>query len=329
VLHSSDFQPRLACRVTAKGQEICLARDGLEFAIEPDGSSAEELEIFLTRLDGTRTVHDIQLELDTGQWKRFGTLLEDLDRLRLLDDAGTVKMRTGSQALLELEDLLNALIEKTINRNIFWNSVLGEPGNCPKSVFYGLASENYHLLFRESLFDSPVLPFVPSTKIRQLMNEFYCSEHGHDDLIVQALFALGISRADLQDMMPLVETLALCNALSYWAANDPLFFFATLGMLEGKDAETDLFIEACEKNQLPPRFIRPMRQHSDINRKGEHGNLTRLIFAEIPFMDNETLARMRRQMYLFVEMYDDFYSAIWNFYSPKTDADLVRRMSTL
>jgi hypothetical protein len=72
-----------------------------------------------------------------------------------------------------------------------------------------------------------------------------------------------------------------------------------------------------------------MRQHSDINRKGEHGNLTRLIFAEIPFMDNETLARMRRQMYLFVEMYDDFYSAIWNFYSPKTDADLVRRMSTL
>jgi hypothetical protein len=329
VLYPVNFQPRLACEMTAKGQEICLVRDGLEFAIEPDGSSAEELETFLTRLDGTRTVHDLQLDLDTGQRERLSTLLADLDRLRLLDDAGTVQMCTGAQALLELEDLANAVMEQSINHNVFWNNVLGEPGKCPKSVFYGLAIENYHFLFRESLFDSPVLPFVPSRKVRHLINEFYCSEYGHDEIIVRALFALDISRADIQDMMPLAETLALCNALSYWAANDPLFFFATLGVLEGGDQEVDLFIEACEKNQLPPGFIGPMRQHSDINRKAEHGNLTRLIFADIPFVDHDTLARMRRQMRLFVEMYDDFYSAIWHFYSPRTGADLVRRMSSL
>ena len=198
-------------------------------------------------------MNDIQGDFDTAQRQRFGTLLEDLDRLRLLDDASTIKVRTGSQALLELEDLVNEVMEKTLNRNIFWTNILGEPGKCPKGPFYGLAIENYHFLFRESLFDSPVLPFVPSAQVRHLMNDFYGDEYGHDEIIVQSMFALGISRADIQDMMPLAETLALCNALSYWAANDPVFFFATLGVLEGLDSEVDLFIEACEKNRLPPR----------------------------------------------------------------------------
>jgi len=327
MVESSEFQPRLACRVTTRDDEIILARDGLEFAIEPDGSSVEELKGFLSHLDGTRRLTDIQGSLDAQQRRRLSTVLEDLDRHRLLDDAGALRVRPGAAALLELEDLANELMEKSINRNIFWTSVLGEPGKCPKSAFYGLAIENYHFLFRESLFDSPVLPFVASTKARHLMNEFYCSEYGHDELVLRALNAIGISREDAEDAMPLPETLALCNGLSYWAANDPLFFFATLGVLEGKDPEVDLFIEACEKNGLPPKFIGPMRQHSDINRKAEHGNLTRLIFAEIPFIDDETMARMRRQMRLFVEMYDDFYSAIWSFYATKTD--LVRRMSTL
>ncbi|WP_437948433.1 iron-containing redox enzyme family protein [Sorangium sp. So ce296] len=329
MLESTNFQPRLVCDVSVKNDEISLVRDGVEFALEPEGSSAEELRGFLKALDGSRTVSELQRGLDTAQQKRFGTLLQDLERFRLLDDAGTVTMRTGSQALLELEDLANALMEKSINRNVFWVNVLGDPERCPKSAFYGLAIENYHFLYRESLFDSPVLPYVASAKVRQLMNEFYCEEYGHDEIIIKAIFALGISREDVQDMMPLAETLALCNALSYWASSDPIFFFATLGVLEGKDPEVDLFIEACEKAALPPKFIKPMRDHSDINRKGEHGNLTRLIFAEIPYVDDETMGRLRRQMRLFVEMYDDFYTAIWNFYSPRTGADLVRRMSTI
>lgn len=329
MFESSDFRPRLNCKVSTLGTELSLVRDGVEFALEPEGSSTEDIQGFLKQLDGRRTVRDIQQELDTNQRQRFGSLLEDLERFRLLDDASTVELRTGSQALLELEDLANELMEKSINRNIFWTHLLEDPVRCPKTAFYGLAIENYHFLFRESLFDSPVLPYIPNTRVRQLMNEFYCSEYGHDEIIIKAMFALGISRADVQDMMPLPETLALCNALSYWAASDPLFFFSTLGVLEGKDPEEDLFIAACKTAQLPAGFIKPMRDHSEINRKGEHGNLTRLIFAEIPFVDDETMARLRRQMRLFVEMYDDFYTAIWNFYSPKKESELVRRLSAI
>ena len=331
MLELSNFRPRLACDVQIRGDEICLIQGGLEVALDPEGSSFEELRSFLSHLDGKQTIGDIQQRLDASQQQRFGTFLEDLDRHRLLDDVGTTKMRTGSQALLDIEDYTHAIMGRSFNQNVYWTNVLGSPETCPPGAFYGLAIENYHFLFRESLFDSPVLPYLSSTRIRALMNEFYVEEYGHDEIIVNSMYALGITREEIRDMLPLPETLAMCNALSYWAATDPLFFFATLGVLEGKDSPKDRWIEGCELAGLAPDFIKPMRTHSDINRKGEHGNLTRLLFAEIPVIDDETMARMRRQMNVFVDMYDDFYTAIWNHYAPitGTGSALVRRLSAI
>src|SRR5262249_39749263 len=150
-------------------------------------------------------------------------------------------------------------------------------------------------LFRESLFDSPILGYLASTKARCLINEFYIGEYGHDELVLRALNEIGISREALRDSIPLPETLAMCNALSYWASTHPIFFSSPLRVLEGKDAQVDPFVAACERRGLNPKFIAPMRQHAEINRKAEHGNLTREIFKEIEFVDDETMARMRRQ----------------------------------
>ncbi|MCG8423763.1 MAG: iron-containing redox enzyme family protein [Proteobacteria bacterium] len=331
MLTSENFRPRLACEVQIQGGEISLVQNGLEMVLDPDGSSFEELRSFLDHIDGKQTIGDIQQKLDASQHHRFGTLLEDLDRHRLLDDAGSTRMRSGSEALLKLEDYTNTLLEERYYGNVYWSNVLKNPEKCPPGAFYGLAIENYHFLFRESMFDSPVLPYLSNNRVRLLMNEFYVEEYGHDEIIVKSLLSLGITRDDIRDMLPLPETLALCNALAYWGATDPLFFFSTLGVLEGKNPEKDHWIEACEKAGLSPAFIKPMRAHSDINRKGEHGNLTRLIFAEIQAIGDETLARMQRQMRIFVEMYNDFYCAIWNFYSPIKDigAALVRRLSAI
>ena len=324
---SAEFRPRLACTVSAGDESILLTRDGLEFAIEPEESSLAELHTFLAGLDGSRKLLEIQRDFDVPKRARLDLVIADLDRHTLLDDAAPVHARSGSQALMDLEDLANELMEETIYRNVFWVNVHSDAGQCPPSAFYGLALENYHFLAREALFNSPVLPFVSNTRARHLINEFYISEYGHDELVLRALNAVGISRDVAQDSMPLPQTLALCNALSYWASNDPIFFFATLGVLEGKDTDEDLFIAACERNALPPDFIGPMRQHSNINRNSEHGNLTRLIFAEIPLVDDETMGRLRRQTKLFVKMYDDFYTAIWNHYT--CAADFLRPMSAI
>jgi hypothetical protein len=327
LINTAEIRPRLACSVEWDGDSVVLARDGVEFALEPGSSTAAELKSFLARFDGKQSVAEIGRHLGVEERARLKSVIQELDRMSLLDDTGRRRVRTGSQALAELEDVINEQKEDTLNRNIFWERVLGDRKECPRSVLYGLAIENYHFLVRETSFDSPVLPCLANKGVRALMNEFYCSEHRHDILVLRALNAIGVSSDELDDGMPLAETLALCNALTLWATTDPLFFFLTLGFLEGGDSDTDSYLDACERHKLPSGFVVPMRQHSDINAKAEHGNLTRTIFAEIPYVDDETMDRMRRQIRLFMEMYDDFHTAVWEYYS--TSPVLVRRVSSI
>ncbi|MFD0389865.1 iron-containing redox enzyme family protein [Tistrella bauzanensis] len=141
--------------------------------------------------------------------------------------------RSGRAALLALEDRTNRLLFRTLYRNRFWRAMLDDPHAVPERVFHGMAIENYHFLFRESWFDSPVLAWTGSTPARVAMNRFYAEETGHDELILKALVSVGIDREMLARTVPLPETMALANALSHWARTDPLLFFATLGVLEG------------------------------------------------------------------------------------------------
>src|SRR4029077_4020004 len=108
------------------------------------------------------------------------------------------------------------------------------------------------------------------------------------------------------------------NALTFWASTDPLFFFTTLGILEGKDikpGEQDSFLDACDRLQLPKAFVDPLRAHARINRDGHHGDLTRGIFRAISCVDPMTVRRLKAQTHLFVEMYDAFYRSVWEHYS--------------
>jgi hypothetical protein len=111
------------------------------------------------------------------------------------------------------------------------------------------------------------------------------------------------------------------------AHNDPLFFFTTLGLLEGQGLKKDSFIEACERARLSDAFVEPLRAHSNINIGANHGNLTREIFKYIPALDSASVARLRRQTTLFVEVYDHFYNGVWRYYT--SDAPLLRRVSDL
>ena len=197
----------------------------------------------------------------------------------------------------------------------------------PEQVLYGTIVENYHFLFRESWFDAPVLSYAYSRGARVHLIEFFAEEAGHDELILRSLVQLGYSRDDLADTLPLQSTAALCNALAWWSRTDPLFFITTIGVLEGRDLAVDSFVLACERQGIDPLVVGPMRRHSEINLKGEHGSLTREVFAEIPAVDGATFARLHAQTHLFVELYDNFYRGIWEHYI--TAPTLLRRISML
>ncbi|MCF5495888.1 hypothetical protein GIV81_25835 [Pseudomonas syringae] len=222
---------------------------------------------------------------------------------------------TGDEAILIIEDLQADLLHKTLYANRFWRG-MQTPESVPENVYYGMAIENFNFLYRESWFDSPVLNYVASEKARLKMNEFYGEEYGHDELIFQALSTLGITQQQIRESVPLPETLALCNALAYWAATDPLFFFTTMGILEGKDIEVDSYIIAMQASgKIKDEFIAPILAHANINIGAEHGVLTRELFAEIPVVTADQLRSMKSNTHIFVELYDNFHSAVWDFYS--------------
>ncbi|WP_387692300.1 hypothetical protein [Photorhabdus sp. RM71S] len=133
----------------------------------------------------------------------------------------------------------------------------------------------------------------------------------------------------MAETLPLPETLALCNALAYWSANDPLFFFSTMGILEGKDIKVNSYILAMESSgKIPPDFIKPIKAHANINIEAEHGILTREFFHEIPVVRYDQMKSMIANTQLFVELYDDFHSAVWNYYSDDSKP-LLRRLSDI
>jgi Iron-containing redox enzyme len=287
------------------------------------------LERTLHRFNGETSLAEIvddEPALSSGAAEE---LFESLDVAGLIDDAAPVSCRSGSEVILEIEELVEQYCDETIYQNPFWRTCLSArgPGDVPQKLATGMVIENWHFLFRESYFDAPVLSYVSNTAVRLLLNEFFSEEYGHDEILLRSLNFVGLSRDDMRDAIPLPETMGLCNALAYWAHCDPLFFFTTLGLLEGQGMKHDSFIEACERSQLPDDFIEPLRVHANINIGAGHGNLTRSIFQQIPALDAATVARLKRQVRLFVELYDSFYMGVWRYYM--SDGPVLRRVSEL
>lgn len=323
-----DDRPLLTFPAAVSGGEVVVDRAGAEYAIAIDGLAPDRLLRLLRRMDGRHTLAELAAEI--GDEAAAGQVVAELDRHLLLDDSAPAPSRSGLDVLLELEDLANDLHERIMYHNVYWTALRDPSPDLPRSVLHGFCIENYHFLFRESYFDAPVLSYQPSTKVRLIMNEFYREEYGHDEIILRSLNGLGISREDLADTMPLPQTMALCNALSWWATTDPIFFFTTLGILEGKDikeGEQDFFLDACDELGMPADFVKPMRAHANINRDSEHGNLTRAIFREIHCLDEATVRRLRSQTHLFFGLYDAFFTGIWEYYSAAPS--LLRRVSSL
>lgn len=328
-MNQNNAEQRTYClnaSVISRNPLIVRTASDEEFEIESGSVTVDEVAKVMGRLAERGGETDL-VGLIAGQSSEsLRLLLGSLESHGIIRSVVDSAGKTGLQALLEVEDLSNRLLYETLYKNEFWVncSKARNSGDIPESVVHGMVIENYHFLFRESYFDAPVLSYVPNTCVRLAMNAFFAEEYGHDELLLTALNKIGISREDLASTIPLPQTMALCNALAYWSQNDPLFFFSTLGILEGKDIRQDSFLDASYKIGIDPEFLRPVKAHSDINLEGQHGSLTRKIFSQIPVVDEETMRRLRAQTHLFVELYDAFYAAVWTHYS---SADgLLRRI---
>ncbi|TXH75150.1 MAG: hypothetical protein E6Q88_03690 [Lysobacteraceae bacterium] len=320
----NDLKPITRCTVEPSGDGLVARVGDEEYLVENLPIDTEKACRVIGQLDGNRSVSDVLASdaFDDIPRAHIEAMIQSFFESGLIDKNESPDCVSGFECILELEDLQNELLYKTLYRNVFWEKCQ-DPSQVPLNVFYGMAIENYHFLFRESWFDSPILGFATSTESRVLMNHFFCEEYGHDELILKSLNEIGITREQIYRTVPLPETLALCNSLAHWSATDPLFFFSTMGVLEGKDLKLDSYVNAMEESgTVQEDFIKYIKSHSNINLQDAHGNLSREIFRRIPVVARSEIERMKRQTHMFIEIYDRFYTAIWEHYS--TTSSLLR-----
>lgn len=318
--------PKLACKVNIYGDRIILAQNGQDFNYRIDSSSGEALQKLLLMMDGTRSLTQLQQMFSPKETETINTIIRDLDEQGLLDDLTPLEAYSGMDLLLELENLADELLG-SVENNPFWKSINLIVSQVPSEVLYGFAVENYHLFSRTSYFQPTVLSLGDSTRVRQLLSELYCRGVERDKLVLKSLNVIGISHEDLADTMPLPETMAMCNGLAFWANSEPLFSLTATVLIANKTCKNyELYLAACQQQQLNSRFIEPISQLLELKLKQEE-NLFRRIFQEIPHIDRETRQRFNRQTYLLLEMYSNFCTAIEHYYS--SAPHLLRRVSAV
>lgn len=319
-----SYKPHLIYNLKVSNESIIIEQNGVDLALESEIIDSKDMLNLLKNLDGQKTILEIHKSFPQIALGDFLDIIKELDKSALINNLNINFFKTGIEALLDLEDLLNDLLYSKIYQDTFWKKCQQESPDIPKNVLYGMAIEHYYFLTLQTYFDSPILGIQTTGKIHELMMEFFHDEYRHDKIILKALNSIGINEQDLKESMPLPSTLALCNALAFWSRNDPYFFFLILGTLEGKDLAEDTYIEVCKRIGLEQDFVKPIEAHANVNLTYQHGNLTRLIFKEIPHVDEFTFKHLKSQTHLFVEMYSNFYRDIWNHYS--TTPSLLRNI---
>ncbi|WP_433255745.1 hypothetical protein ACQPYK_15395 [Streptosporangium sp. CA-135522] len=207
--------------------------DGVLEVEAPEGMKQRDFLELLRLLDGSRTIEDLKRETGLDD-EAVREVVEPAVVWGLVDDGAPPAASSGLAVLSRLEDTLNRLLEDLVFAGPFWWEVSERPQELHRNVFFGFGLENWFFLFRENEFDSAVLALAENAELRSMLNDFYQEEHRHDDIVVRAFRPLGITRDDLLGARPLPTTTALIRMLSWWARTDPLFFVATIGVLEGR-----------------------------------------------------------------------------------------------
>ncbi|AFY52802.1 hypothetical protein Riv7116_0194 [Rivularia sp. PCC 7116] len=319
--------PKLAASVNQYQNQIIFSQQGRDFAFQVNSQSEKALHKVLTMMDGKNSLTKLQQTFSPSNPEAINTLLRYLDDKKLLDDADDIKINSGLDVLLELENLSYELVKNKSTQN---QLILIAPdiSNLSINIIYGFAIEAYHLLAHQAYIDASSLSFQGSTVIRQLINQLYCQEYGQDKFLIEALNSIGIDNEDLIDTMPLPQTTAMCNSLAYWASFDTLFYFSILGFLANQNLTNfTYYLQACESLKVNYSFIESIQNLVNHFQKSKLDNISHKIFQQISHIDEQTKQRLQRQVYLFIETYTNYHNTIFYYYSSSTS--LLRRVSDI
>ena len=321
---STSFRPRLTCKISFFADRVVFTQGDRHSTLKVDSQSLPALEKVFLMMDGSKSLAELQQQLFSHNPEIISTIVQNLARQELIEDASISSINSGIDTILELEESADRLWSKYDGQQWLWQQITSGNREVAAKVLYGLAIEYYYFLIQQSSFDAVILGFSQSSQIRNLVSQMYVREYAGVEILGQALQAIGISETDLTQTMPLPQTTAVCHALNYWANFDRLFFLTTLDLVR-KQTRNDLrfCLQTGRQLNLNADFLDAIaRVNSNLDEGVEH--LTRRIFQTIPNVKTAENQRCWGQTHLLVEMYDAFYRAVWSGYA--TAPNLLRKI---
>jgi hypothetical protein len=291
-----------------------------EFALEFDSPEQKEtFEVIFNALQTCQSYDDLS-QLVTHHNIDLATLnnvLAQLDECRLLMEAPeeTAQGMSGIEFAFHIED-------RYFNE---WKPALGESelttlfldGKPSEDVMVGWSFEYYNVT---KMAHDAIIGAIPnvSGKLKALAVNFYNEEYRHDQLMMRSIKALGFSKEQIHNAVPLPATQYLINLLAYWGKTDPLSYMSSLFIYEGEVADYGPYLESLRDNNMPEDFIEGQAVHYDINVTGDHCNETREFLQNIPFVSTADVVRVEANLQLLLGVEQQLHSQILDYYNNAT-----------
>lgn len=322
-------QPKLRnnVKIYDRGDYLHLTYHGNTVDIEPTKKvSLENIKYLLSLLNGQHTLEQLTSKIDFFTKDELVSFINDLDEFWFLTEGKKQEIvgKSGLEFILELEDkyayLMNEGKETKLTQLILDNKA-------SKNLIVGFTFEYYHVTRRCHECVSPAIAKAQGN-IREQVLEFFLEEYRHDRLLLKSLLSLGYKQEEIENSIPLPYTQAIMNMLSKWAHTDLLSFMAGIFIYEGTDTDNIQYSEALSRYDFPEDFVKYQNTHGTINIEGEHGQVSREFFMNIPYISPEDQIRVINNIRMLNELHLRMHENTIDYYD-RPDAVIPRSLDKL
>jgi hypothetical protein len=293
------FRSHVGVELTDAGCVLRCRDQEYELEFDPECYS-ESARLLKLLQNGERTFDELTVELP-ALGPGVGELCRDLDRFGLITDAAFVPAtaKSGTQFYRELDRFVERVKLKHNDHPLYQRL---REGTATREELIGYVLEYYHIVLMCPGLLAPSLSHHESRTTKRILQDFFTSELDHDILIERALEAVGISRRQLDCLVPLPMTFSVCASLGVYARQHPLSFKACLFLFEQADGDFNtLFKARCDLLGLSEDFYGPVFEHAQINDEGDHDKISQVLYADVPCLSEEEQTVVKRHVAILIE----------------------------
>jgi pyrroloquinoline quinone (PQQ) biosynthesis protein C len=261
---------------------------------------AEEVTNILGSNLWTANLKDLAASLNSLGCLLIKSVVDDQHPLAHLRDNFKPVPCTGSTLAIHAEraseDVLAAAGESRLLRAIQDISVT-------PSLVAGCFLEEYHVTCRFVEIIASALAKRHAETLRRLLFRYYSEEVGHERYELATCKSLGIGDAEIAEALPMPLHLAFVDAFTAMATRNPISYFASIFITEGRYGACSPLNEYIDKSFAgSSAFHQTFRRHEKLNDELSHASLSRMLLKEVAHVTAEQYDAAIRDVILLTQL---------------------------